>query len=135
MKHPALEKKTKVPPPGSLPALPNPNAEPVLPSNTKPPSKYGNLEALLLDLCLGRRDGGGGVRVREATALLAVLQRSSLGGADALTGTVVGTAGRAAVRIADASSRDELTAVSSPDVLSAGVVGCDGRKSGDGDCG
>jgi len=90
---------------------------------------------LLLNLRLSGRDGGSGVGVGEATALLAVLERCSLGGADSLAGAIVGAAGGTTVGVANAPARDELLAVAGSDVLGTGVVGGDGCEGSEGDYG
>lgn len=92
-----------------------------------------NLEALLRDLGLGSGDCGLGVGVDKATAGLAVLFRGRLGGADAVArGGDLGAAGGRAVSVVDATSGDELGAVSGSDALGAGVVWGQG-KGRDGD--
>ena len=92
------------------------------------------LEALLLDLLLGRGDGLGRGGVLEAAALLAVLVAGGGGGADAhARGVDLGAAGAAAVGVGDAAARRELSGLAVADVLGSGVVGGQG-KGGDGDC-
>lgn len=92
------------------------------------------LKALFLYLSLSRSDGGSRVRVIKTTALLAVLELSALGGADANSaGVDLGAACTATVRIGDTSAGGELLALAVPDVLCTGIVGSQG-KSGDGDC-
>lgn len=89
------------------------------------------LETLLRNLSLGSSDGSSRVRVDKAAALLAVLQSSRLGGADADVGGVdLGAARRRAVGVSDATAGDELRAVTGSDVLGAGVVG--GQSQGGG---
>lgn len=91
-------------------------------------------EALLGDLVLRGGDGGGGVGVGEAAALLPVLELGALGRADADGGGVdLGAAGGPAVVVGDAAARGELGVLAVADVLGAGVVGGQG-EGGDGDC-
>jgi len=91
------------------------------------------LEALRLDLSLGSGDGGSSLGVDEATSQLVVLERGSLGGADALALAVVGAACGPAVGIIDAATSDELGTGTATDILSTGVVGLDESERSDGD--
>lgn len=90
-----------------------------------------HLEALLLDLFLSGGDGCIGGGVDETTALLAILQRGRLGGADALSGVLdLGAACGGAVRVGDTAAGDELRAVAGADVARASIVG--GQSHGGG---
>lgn len=93
---------------------------------------HSSLEALPLDLRLGRGDGGLPVGVDEPAPVLAVLELRRLGRADAHP-TGVRAARRRAVRVVHAPARDELGPVALPDVASPGVVGGDLREAGNGD--
>jgi hypothetical protein len=92
------------------------------------------LETLLRNLRLSSRNDLGGIRVAKATSSLAILLASGLGRADTgASGSDLRAAGRAAVSVGNASSGDELGAVSGSDVLGASVVGCDLGHGGSGD--
>jgi hypothetical protein len=89
---------------------------------------------LSLDLGLGSSDSLRGVRVDEATAELAVLERGRLSRADTETRSrYLSTASRGTVGIVDASTSDELGGVALADVAGAGVVGGDLSESNAGD--
>lgn len=88
-------------------------------------SHYSCLETLLLDLLLGFLNGLGLVGVLEPTASLAILVGSDFVGADSLVLPVSSAASRLAIGAVDATSCDELLAVTCPDVLGACIVGRD----------
>ena len=104
------------------------------PSSTSPvPLHHTRLEALGLDLGLRGRDGGVGVGVDEAAALLPVLELGADARAHAGALAVVGAAALGAVGVGDAAARGELEALAVADVPGARVVGLHLREGGGGD--
>ena len=93
------------------------------------------LETLPRHLLLGRSNGGVGVGINKSAAILASLELGGLSRADAHTAGVR-AAPRAAVGVVDASTRNELLAVTGANILGARVVrsdGCGGKGNfGDG---
>jgi hypothetical protein len=89
------------------------------------------LESLLRNLSFRSRNGSRRIGVLESTSSLSVLLSRSLSRANSDTGEI-GTAARAAVGVGDASTSDELGAVSSTDVLSASDVGLEALGSSHG---
>lgn len=92
-------------------------------------------KSLFLHLLLSCGDGGVGVGINKAAALLAVLQRGCLGAADA-RGCVFnfGTAGRVAIGVGDAPASDELGAVTRSYIAGPGVVRRQLAETDSGDC-
>lgn len=89
------------------------------------------LEALLLDLSLSRGDGRLRVRVDKAAALLAVLELSTLSGADTDgSGVDLGAAGGVAVGVGDAATSGELRVLAVANSVGARDVGGQGKGRG-----